>query len=190
MILVAAPPACGKNYVSELICNAVGNISYFDKDDLAPLIHRSFALCGEKVDMDGSFYLQNLRFSEYETLFDMAFSALRFSSTVLINAPLLREVRDESYMRALKERAHALGASLTLVWVMASRDVCCERMRARGAQRDERKLARWEEYVARTDFSVPYALQESGAVDVLFAFDNENEQTAQRSLQQFLMLSE
>ena len=140
--------------------------------------------------MDGNFYLQNLRFSEYETLLDMAFSALRFSSTVLINAPLLREVRDESYMRALKERTHAVGASLTLVWVMASRDVCCERMRARGAQRDAGKLARWEEYIARTDFSVPYALSESGAVDVLFAFDNENEQTAQRSLQQFLILSE
>jgi len=35
MILVAAPPACGKNYVSELISKEIGQISYFDKDDLS-----------------------------------------------------------------------------------------------------------------------------------------------------------
>ena len=66
MILVAAPPACGKNYVSELICNAVGNISYFDKDDLNPLLRKSFALCKENVDMDGEFYLENEKPAYYK----------------------------------------------------------------------------------------------------------------------------
>ena len=49
LILVAAPPACGKNYVSELICKALGNISYFDKDDLSILLRRSFELCEENI---------------------------------------------------------------------------------------------------------------------------------------------
>ena len=62
MILVAAPPACGKNYVSDLICKAIGQIAYFDKDDLGVLLRRSFTLCGESIDMDGKFYLQNLCF--------------------------------------------------------------------------------------------------------------------------------
>ena len=63
IILVAAPPACGKNYASELICKALGNISYFDKDDLGTLLRRSFALCREELNMDGDFYLQNLRYA-------------------------------------------------------------------------------------------------------------------------------
>ena len=52
--------------------------------------------------MDGAFYLQNLRSAEYATLFDLAFSALRFSDLVLVNAPFLKEVRDVEYMRGLK----------------------------------------------------------------------------------------
>ena len=47
MILVAAPPACGKTYVSELIASTLGHIAYFDKDDLAPLLRAAFAVSGE-----------------------------------------------------------------------------------------------------------------------------------------------
>ena len=41
-----------------------------------------------------TFYLKNLRSAEYATLFDLAFSALRFSDLVLVNAPFLKEIRD------------------------------------------------------------------------------------------------
>ena len=186
MILVAAPPACGKNYVSELICGAVEHVSYFDKDDLSILLRRSFALCGENIDMDGSFYLQNLRNAEYETLFNLAFSALRFSNLVLVNAPFLKEVRDAEYMSALKERAKKSGAELVLVWVTASNAVCYERMKARGSDRDTEKLARWEEYILKTNYSVPQTLETVGAVDKLFVFDNENDETAMESLKKIL----
>ena len=183
MILVAAPPACGKNYVSDLICKAIGQIAYFDKDDLGVLLRRSFALCGESIDMDGKFYLQNLRFAEYETLFKLAFSALRYSDAVLINAPLLKEVQDAEYMSALKKKANEQGASLILVWVTASKAACYERMKARGSDRDTLKLASWEEYAQKTDYSVPRALETAGAVDTLFVFDNESEATATESLE-------
>lgn len=186
IILVAAPPACGKNYVSELICGAVASISYFDKDDLGILLRRSFELCGEKIDMDGDFYLQNLRSAEYATLFDLAFSALRFSNSVLINAPLLKEIRDVEYMCGLKKQAESLGAQLILVWVVAPIGVCHARMKARNSPRDVLKLARWEEYVRNTDYSAPRMLETSGAVDKLFVFDNENNETAIESLKKFL----
>ena len=185
MILVAAPPACGKNYVSELICNASEHISYFDKDDLSVLLRRSFTLCGEELNMDGDFYLKNLRSAEYETLFDLAFSALRFSDTVLINAPFLKEIRDEEYMRGLKERVGELGGRLILVWVVASSVTCYERMKERNSDRDVMKLERWEEYVRKTNYSAPLTLETSGAVDKLFVFDNENGETAKKSLEKF-----
>lgn len=182
LILLAAPPACGKNYVSELLCNAMGSVAYFDKDDLAPLLRRSFALCGEAVNMDGKFYSQNLRSYEYETLMRLAFSALRFSDKVLVNAPLLKEVRDEEYMRSLKKRAEELDAELILVWVSASTESCRRRMQARNSDRDRNKLADWDAYVQGIDYSAPQMLEECGAVDKLLVFDNEDAETAKASL--------
>lgn len=182
LILVAALPACGKNYVSDLLCKSLGHVAYFDKDDLAPLLRRGFALGGEAVDMDGGFYLENLRSEEYETLMRLAFSALRYEDVVLVNAPLLREVRDAEYMRALKARAKEMDAALVLVWVQASATVRRERMQRRGSDRDAAKLAHWEAYVAGTDVSAPTALMEAGAVDRLFIFDNEGEEAAIDSL--------
>lgn len=186
LILVAAPPACGKNYVSELICKALGNVSYFDKDDLSILLRRSFELCEENINMDGQFYLENLRSAEYATLFNLAFSALRFSNSVLVNAPLLKEIRDTKYMSELRQRAAQLGAELILVWVVASSSVCYERMKARNSDRDAMKLAQWEEYLRKTDYSLPSSLKTSGAVSELFIFDNENNETATKSLKKLL----
>ena len=190
LVLVAAPPACGKNYVSELICRSCGQISYFDKDDLSVLLHRSFDLCGEKLNMDGDFYLQNLRSAEYATLFDLAFSALRFSDKVLVNAPLIKEVGDPKFMRGLKERAETLGAELILVWVVVSDRVRYERMKARNLARDSMKLAHWDEYVGKTAREIPFDLATKGVVDHLFVFENENSETADESLQKLLVLLE
>ena len=158
MILVAAPPAHGKNYVSELLCRALGAVSYFDKDDLAPLLSRAFSLSDEAFDMDGDFYRENLRAAEYETLMGQALSALRFSDTVLVNAPFSSEVRDGAYMRALKAKANALDASLIVVWVEASDDACRARMEKRAAKRDAGKLMDFDAYRSRIDSSAPSAL--------------------------------
>ena len=186
LLLVAAPPACGKNYVSEMIGNAASGVAYLDKDDLSVLLRRAFAVCGEDINMDGAFYLENLRPYEYETLLNLAFSALRFSDTVLVNAPFLREVRDEAYMRRLKERANALGAKLVLVWVSTPLAVCYERMKARNSDRDREKLLHWDEYVRKTDYSIPTALEQNAAVDRLIVFENANDETAQASLARVL----
>ena len=182
LILISAPPACGKNYVSELICSALKNISYVDKDDLADLLRCSFTLCGEKLDMDGEFYLKNLRSVEYDTLLKISFSALRFNKHVLVNAPFVREVRDLKYMADLKDRAHKCGAELVVIWVCAPVEVCYERMKKRNSDRDTLKLLAWDEYVKKIDYSAPYSLEEKRAVDKLFVFDNTNAVSAQKSL--------
>jgi predicted kinase len=183
LILVAAPPAHGKNYVSALLCRALDSVAYFDKDELAPLLSRAFSLSGEAFDMDGGFYREHLRAAEYETLMGLAFSALRFSDTVLVNAPLSREVRDLSYMQALKARAADVGASLILLWVSASDAVCYERMKQRAAKRDEKKLLDFAAYSKAIDTSVPTALSDARAVDALIVVDNEDEKTVKESVE-------
>jgi predicted kinase len=186
LILVAAPPACGKNYVSELLCRSLDGVAYFDKDELSPLLRCAFEVCGERVDMDGEFYKSRLRPYEYETLLGLAFGALRFSSWVVVNAPFLSEVHDESYMKRLKARTAAEQAELILVWVHAPLASVYERMKARNAVRDQGKLCAWEDYVRATDFRVPHELEDAQAVDRLIVLDNENEETARASLSHLL----
>ena len=186
LILVAAPPACGKTYASELISRSVEHIVYLDKDDLADIIRCAFELCGEKLDMDGQFYSKNLRPSEYSTILNIAFSTLRFSDLVLLNAPLSKEVRDSDYMSSLKERAAALGAQLVLIWVTAPLEVCYERMKKRNSDRDTLKLENWDEYVKNINYTAPMKLVEDKAVDSLIVFDTSDDNAFAESLEKAL----
>ena len=186
LILVAAPPACGKTYVSELISRSVEHIVYLDKDDLADIIRCAFELCGEELNMDGQFYAKNLRPSEYSTILNIAFSTLRFSDLVLLNAPLSKEVRDSDYMRSLKERAASLGAELVLIWVTAPTEVCYERMKKRNSDRDTLKLQNWDKYVKNIDYSAPVKLMEDKAVDSLIVFDTADDNAFAESLEKTL----
>lgn len=182
LILVASPPACGKTYVSELIAKAAGHIVYLDKDDLCDLLRASFSVAGEAVDMDGNFYISQLRPAEYSTILKIAFSALRFEDLVILNAPFGKEVRDPEFMRTIKEKANEIGAELMLIWVTAPLDICHERMKQRNSDRDLGKLANWEEYVKNTNYSPPCQLEALGAVDSLMIFDTKNDETTKHSL--------
>jgi predicted kinase len=187
LILVAGPPACGKNFVSNLLCERVQPIAYLDKDDLADLVRNSFAICHEKLDMDGAFYANHLRPAEYSTLFHLAFSALRFQDLVLVNAPFSKEVRDHDYMQSLQNRAKQAKAKLVLIWVTAPLSVCYERMKSRNSDRDTLKLENWNAYASKINYDPPYDLKNEGIVDELIVFYNENETALAKALQETVL---
>lgn len=188
LILVASPPACGKTYVSELIAGSVKSMVYLDKDDLCDLLRAAFKVAGQDVDMDGAFYIDNLRPAEYSTILHIAFSTLRFADTVLLNAPFGKEVRDADTMRAMKDRANALGAELLLIWVTVPTDVIHERMKKRNSDRDTLKLENWDEYVAKINYTPPRELEAMGAVDRFILFDNKDDASAELSLKETLKI--
>ena len=186
LILVAAPPASGKTYVSEIIAKEIGNTVYLDKDDLSDLVRNSFALCDKKFDMDCDFYRDNIRPAEYSTILHIAHSAIRFNDTVILNAPFGKEVRNVEFMRALREKTNAKGAELWLIWVHTPTELCKARMAERGAERDIMKLENWEAYVKKVNYSVPYELEGADALDRFIVFDNENDETFSKSLARVL----
>ena len=186
LILVAAPPACGKTYVSERIAQAVPHIVYLDKDDLSDLVRASFAAAGQELNMDGDFYKENIRAAEYETLMKIAFSTLRFADYVLVNAPFGTEIRDTAYMKALKDKANKSGAELLLIWVTAPLGLCYERMKNRNSDRDSLKLKDWESYVKKINYDPPSALKSAEAVDRFLVFDNKDSNTLRQSLEEVL----
>ena len=182
LVLVASPPACGKTYVSKILAEHLDHVVYLDKDDLCDLLRAAFAASGKNVDMDGSFYAENLRSAEYSTILNIAFSALRFEDYVILNAPFVKEVRHPQTIKDLKKRANNLDAKLVLVWVSAPVDVCYERMKNRNSDRDLLKLKNWDEYVKKTNFAPPDELKSSGAVDEFIIFDTKDECTFESSL--------
>lgn len=188
LILVASPPACGKTYASQLIAKSVEHVVYLDKDDLCDLLSAAFVASGNPIDMDGEFYINNLRSSEYSTILNIAFSALQFEDVVVLNAPFIKEVRDTEYMRTLTEKAHAVGAELHLVWVSLPMNLWYERMKTRNNPRDLQKLTKWEEYARTVDHTPPLQLLKQNAVDGYFIFNNENHVTVEQSLKEILKI--
>ena len=155
MILVTSPPASGKTFVSKQLAKKLHGIVYLDKDALIPLSNRVFHVAGEENNRSSDFFEENIRNYEYITILDIGFEALEYADLVLINAPFTREVRDNEYIKGLREKLAANGADLLVVWVETDIEVTRQRMIARNSPRDIWKLANWEEYVAGRDYSTP-----------------------------------
>ena len=174
LILVASPPACGKTYVSEELARRLGNAVYLDKDDLSDLVRAAFAIGGEELNMDGEFYVKNIRPAEYSTVIGIALSVLRFSQTVILTGPFTKEVRSTEYIRSLKMKAAELDAEFILIWVHAPLEVCRERMIKRASDRDLLKLKDFDSYAKNINYVPPYELEREAAVDQLFVFETGN----------------
>ena len=183
IILVAAPPACGKNYVCDKIASSLPSAVYIDKDDLSVFVDKIFSLTGEKPNRDGEFFVKEVRPLEYTAIRTLALSAIKYSDTVILNAPFLKEVREGDYIREFKKMANDACARLILVWVrVANESILFERMKKRAAARDSWKLENFDEYVKTIDFSTPTRLIDGKEVDGLFVFENGDDKACEESL--------
>ena len=171
LILVTSPPASGKTFVSQQLAKRLPGIVYLDKDALVPLSNQIFIAGGEPINRSSPFFEENIRNYEYDTILDIGFEALEYADLVLINAPFTREVRNNEYIKVLREKLASKGAELTLIWVVTDIEVSHQRMIARNSPRDTWKLANWDEYVASRDYTTPNLPALS---DCLIKFFNSN----------------
>lgn len=155
LILVTSPPASGKTFVSRRLAEKLGQIVYIDKDSLIVLSKQIFKVAGQPYNRSSDFFEENIRDYEYDATLEIAYEALNYNDTVLINAPFTREVRDNDYMRRLRANLAEKGIRLVLIWVRCDTETCRRRMAARNSDRDTWKLEHWDEYIAGCDFSVP-----------------------------------
>jgi predicted kinase len=106
------------------------------------------ALTGNPNDRDSPLFLQHLRDPEYRSLIDTAAENLALGVSVMVVAPLSREVREGR----LFDRAW-LGVSddvsIRVVWTHVNEDVARERIVARRDPNDAYKLANWAAYRQR-----------------------------------------
>lgn len=190
LILVTSPPACGKTYVSKQLAKALKHVVYLDKDTLICLSKQIFKVSGEPYNRSSDFFEKNIRDYEYEAIVALALEALDYDDIVLINAPFTREIRDTTYINQLKDKLRVKNASLVVIWVETSVEVCRQRMLERNSDRDVWKLANWEEYIAGCNFDIPTTLDDPNINDDLILFKNSTDQEFTESLKRTVEILE
>ena len=98
-------------------------------------------------------------------------------------APFTKEVRDNAFIADLKAKLAEKGATLAVIWVETSPDVVHQRMIERNSDRDTWKLAHWDEYISRCNFSLPENLADPQHMDNLIFFKNNNDAEFETSMQ-------
>ena len=182
LILVTSPPSSGKTYVSKKLAKVLKHVVYLDKDTLIPLSKQIFVAADEEYNRSSPFFEKFIRDYEYETIVDLALEALEYDDIVLINAPFSQEIRDENYIQNLKSKLKEKNASLVIIWVVATLEVCKQRMIARNSDRDTWKLANWDEYIAGENFDIPTALDDPRVIDDLLIFKNSTDEEFNESM--------
>ncbi|MBE6729850.1 MAG: ATP-binding protein [Ruminococcaceae bacterium] len=186
LILVTSPPASGKTYISKMLATNLDHVVYLDKDTLVPLSNVAYKVAGEEINRSSQFFEDNIRNVEYEVVLNFAFEALQYEDIVLINAPFTREIRDTEYMISLRKKLREYDAGITVVWVKTDVEVCKQRMIERNSPRDTWKIANWDEYISKIDFSIPENLNDPSVVDQLLIFNNSSQEEYEESMAKML----
>lgn len=184
LILVTSPPACGKTYVAMKLAAELNHVVYLDKDALIILSRQIFEVANQPYDRSSDFFEEHIRDYEYAAILDMAVDALEYDDIALINAPFTREVRNPRFMESLRQDLMRKNARLYVVWVVTDPAVCKKRMIWRNSDRDTWKLAHWDEYMAKTDFSIPEELNDKSKDQELLLFYNSNEEEFRKSMKE------
>ena len=93
-------------------------------------------------DIDDPRLARLTRDDRYETITCLAEDNLRAGNTVLLVAPFTEERRTLRAWEARVDRLHrAAGGTVIMIWLYLSREELLQRMRDRGADRDEPKLS-------------------------------------------------
>jgi predicted kinase len=154
-ILIAGPPASGKSLVGASLARTLG-ATLIDLDlATEPLLGVIRSLVNVD-DIDDPRLARLTRAERYETITCLAEDNLRAGNTVLLVAPFTEERRTLRAWEARVDRLHqAAGGTVIMIWLYLSREELLQRMRDRGADRDEPKLSGEQRFIDHLDLGPP-----------------------------------
>ena len=181
LLFVTSPPACGKTKLSKRLAKEIKHIVYLDKDTLIPLSKQIFTVAGQPYNRSSDFFEKEIRDYENDVILDLAFEALKYENLVMVNAPFTREIRDDNYIKNLRQKLKELNAKLSVVWIVTDPEVCHQRMIERNSDRDTWKLEHWDEYMSSLNFNIPENLREKDDEMSLILYYNSTDEMAEES---------
>ena len=154
VVVMSGAPATGKSTVGRALAREL-RAAVVDLDTAtAPLVAVVADLLGV-TDLDDPRLAAPTRAARYEAIVALAEDSLAVGTPVVMVAPFTAERRDGTAWETLAARLRAAGGTPTLVWPRLDADVVLERLRARGAARDEAKLGDTEAYRDRLTTDSP-----------------------------------
>lgn len=154
-LLIAGPPASGKSMVGASLARTLG-AALIDLDVATESLLSVIESLVNVDDIDDPRLATLTRAERYETITRLAEDNLRVGNTVLLVAPFTEERKS---LHAWEELVHRLkraaGGDVTMIWLYLSREELLQRMRNRGAERDETKLSKEQRFIDQVELGPP-----------------------------------
>lgn len=150
VFIVIGPAGSGKTTIAQQTAQEHG-AAYLDKDRICGrLVEFALKEAGhDPSDRESNdFYRENILPLEYETLMDTAGVNLRLGRSVVLDAPFGAYFAKADYLTQAAEEFRWPPSEITVVRVRVPQGILRERLVQRGLERDQWKLAHWDEYWA------------------------------------------
>ena len=136
LILVIGVAGSGKTTIARGLVSAV-HAAYFDKDVLTDAFFPASR---------GRAY-EELRPRLYAALYALVEENLRLGTSVVLDAPHVKEMADPAWRREMVDLAVRAGAGLTVVRCHCREPILRRRLEERAEPRDRWKLENWDRFV-------------------------------------------
>ena len=146
--IVIGTAGSGKSTIAQRLARQHG-AAYLDKDTMsARFVEAALVSAGyDPGDREANpFYRDNILPLEYDSLLDVAGANLRLGCSVVVDAPFSPYLSDPTFITAAAERFDWPPIDVEVVQVRVSPKTLQDRLRKRGLERDQVKLAHWDEY--------------------------------------------
>ncbi len=146
--IVIGTAGSGKSTIAQRLAQQ-HSAAYLDKDAMsARFVEAALVSAGyDPGDREANaYYRDNILPLEYDSLLDVAGANLRLGSPVVIDAPFSPYLSDPTFITAAAERFDWPPIDVEVVRVRVSPQTLQNRLRKRGLERDQVKLAHWDEY--------------------------------------------
>jgi predicted kinase len=148
--IVIGTAGSGKSTIAQRLARQ-HRAAYLDKDAMsARFVDAALVSAGyDPGDREANpFYRDNILPLEYDSLLDVAGANLRLGCPVVVDAPFSPYLSDPTFITAAAERFDWPPIDVEVIQVHVSPKTLQDRLRKRGLERDQVKLAHWDEYWA------------------------------------------